>query len=387
MKLADNKNCTGCHACYSACPKKCIDMIQDGDGFYYPLVSPSECIQCGACVRACPEINVREIAHKFEEKAYACANKDLEIVRNSSSGGLFYTLASEIIHRGGVVFCAGYDQEWNICHVAIDSLAALKDNLGSKYVQSRIGDTYRQVKSLLKDNRLVYYSGTPCQIEGLYSYLGKKYDSLITQDILCHGVPSPKVWQKYVSYRMTQDHTEECPKIKRISFRDKSISWAVFSMKIEYGDGSAYSATLRNDLYLRTFLRNVTLRKSCYHCKHKDLKRSADITLADCWSSPIYLRAFVEKHTTGISLVILHSVKGKELFDSVCDKLDYQAFLDIKDIKNGGLGRSAFYNWERSKYFKAIDRFDFKELYNRFCSDKFILKVRRTIARKINGGE
>lgn len=188
--------CTGCHACYNICPKNAIKMVENSEGFLYPVIDKDKCINCNLCTKVCPLFKKDKVEHKIPE-TYACYNKDNNIIKNSSSGGIFYLLAENILKNNGVVFGAGFDEEHNVIHIKAETLEELSKLMGSKYVQSSIRDTYKETKKLLEEDRYVLFTGTPCQIQGLKLFLNKDYDKLYLQDIICHGVPSPKMWKKY----------------------------------------------------------------------------------------------------------------------------------------------------------------------------------------------
>ena len=203
ISVTNKQNCTGCYACSSICPVAAITMEVDNEGFWYPVVNHSKCTRCGLCTKACPIIETAPHGslNESEPEAYAAYYTDDQVRLQSSSGGLFTLLAETVISSGGVVFGARFDEDFNVIHDCVEKIEHLYELRGSKYVQSRIGNTFKQVRGFLECDRLVMFTGTPCQISGLKHYLGRDYDNLICQDIICHGVPSPKVWAKYISYR------------------------------------------------------------------------------------------------------------------------------------------------------------------------------------------
>ena len=198
IKIARKEDCTGCHSCYNVCPKKCIDMKFDEEGFLYPSIDSSKCVECGLCEKVCPIIHTIEIEN--EPIAVGCYNKDEKIRMDSSSGGIFTLLSELVIQYGGVVFGAEFDENYNVRHSYVDNIEDLYKFRGSKYVQSTIGNSYYNAKQFLEQGRQVLFSGTPCQITGLKRYLQKDYDNLICQDIVCHGVPSTNVWEHYKKF-------------------------------------------------------------------------------------------------------------------------------------------------------------------------------------------
>lgn len=236
IKVKDKSRCCGCEACVSSCPVQCIDLVMDKEGFLYPQVDVTRCIDCGKCEKVCPELV--EAGEGKATGVYAAKNPDDEVRRASSSGGIFTLLAKYVLAENGVVFGARFDKDWNVVHDYTESKEGLGAFRGSKYVQSRTGETFKQAERFLKAGRKVLFSGTPCQIMGLKRYLRREYDNLLTVDFVCHGVPSPLVWRKYIEetlvrqdekiqFRPTLNHlfSDEMPLIEGISFRDKCLGW------------------------------------------------------------------------------------------------------------------------------------------------------------------
>lgn len=376
IEIKDKELCTGCHACKNICPRECITMSPDEEGFLYPNVDKSKCINCNLCEKVCIMYKNNINNHTENTKVFALNSKDDEIRKNSSSGGAFTLISNYILKSGGVVFGAMFNEEFEVIHAFIEEINQINKLQGSKYVQSKIGDSFQEVKYFLDMGRLVYFSGTPCQIEGLKMFLRKDYENLVIQDILCHGVPSPKVWKKYIDYRKKIDLEDP----KHISFRNKDIGWKNFSMKFEYSNGKEYINEKNNDMFMIGFLRNVFLRPSCYNCKLKSLERNSDITLGDCWEiADLKKEMFDDK---GTSFVITHSNKGKKIFDKIKQNGLICEF-DVSDgVSNGGLYDSAYCNLERKRYFKNLDKYEFDELSKKYYGDSLYLKIRRIIARK-----
>lgn len=316
IKIKNKELCSGCHSCFNVCPQQCIKMTADFEGFLYPVIDMENCIDCGLCEKACPIINGYNGAAKG--KAYACINKDEVIRINSSSGGIFTLIATEILKTGGIVFGAAFDEELNVHHIEVDSRKDLNLLRGSKYLQSRIGDTYKKVENYLKENRSVLFSGTPCQISGLKSYLKKDYDNLILQDIICHGVPSIYVWQQYLKFRKKTAEQDVDRNILP-SFRLKDNGWKNYLLSINFVGEKEYKCIASQDIYIKAFLNNLSLRPSCYACHSKSIVRESDITLADFWGIENVLPEMFDDK--GTSLVLVNSEKGRLLFENVADKM------------------------------------------------------------------
>jgi len=344
IDIIDKKKCCGCHACYNICPQKCILMQSDDEGFWYPVVETEKCTDCGLCEKVCPILSKQIVQN--HPVGYACINKDDSIRQQSSSGGVFTLIAEKVIANQGVVFGAGFDGDFNVVHSWTNSLNGLANFRGSKYVESFIGDTYKQVSDFLKQGRQVLFTGTPCQIAGLRSYLSKDYEELICLDIICHGVPSPLVWEKY------RRKIANGRQLKSVSFKDKTLGWKKCSLRFTY-DHDEYIKDLSNDEYMQGFLKNVYLRPSCYHCNFKTLKRQSDITMADFWGVKHILPSF--DNDLGTSLIFVNSQKGNAIFSSVADKMDSEeVHVEQAIVHNSCAVQSVAYNPQRNDFFREL---------------------------------
>jgi coenzyme F420-reducing hydrogenase beta subunit len=371
INIIDKPNCCGCHACYNRCPQKCISMQSDDEGFWYPVVDRKECIDCGLCEKVCPTLSKPIVEN--HPAAYACRNKDDKIRQQSSSGGVFTIVAASVIANHGVVFGAGFDEDFNVLHSSVDSLDGLSNLRGSKYVQSSIGDTYEQAKDFLKQGRQVLFSGTPCQIAGLKSYLGKDYEGLICLDIICHGVPSPLVWKQYRS------KLESNNELTSINFRDKTFGWKKFSLRFTFKNEDEYIKDLNSDEFMQGFLKNVYLRPSCYHCSFKTLARQSDITLADFWGIENILPSLDDDQ--GTSLILVNSDKGKEIFLAAADKMEYKKIdIDQAIVYNSAAIKSVACNSKRDKFFRDLPHTaDISQLIAKYTKVSFSRKVYRKV--------
>lgn len=315
INIIDKQKCTGCCACMNICPNNCIEMNFDKEGFVYPCVNSDICIDCKLCEKNCPILYPLVSKYNYQ-KAYAVVNGDEKIRLQSSSGGFFTVVALDVIKSGGVVVGAKFTPDFQVEHAVVTSELELDELRGSKYVQSTIGNIYSDIKKYLDNGVKVLFTGTACQIQGLKSFLGvSKYEQLLLCiDIICHGIPSPKVWQEYVKLRENRADS----KARRISFRSKCIGWKEFSVCFEFENGVVYSATVNKDLFMRGFLKDIYLRPSCYSCKFKTQSRISDFTMADLWGADKIVPDMDDDK--GLSLVIVQSEQGGLAFDRLKNK-------------------------------------------------------------------
>ena len=260
IQITKKVDCCGCSACAMKCPKHCITMQTDSEGFLYPIVNKEDCIDCGLCEKVCHEL------HPYEQRkplnVYAAINNDEDIRLKSSSGGIFYLLAEKTISEGGVVFGARFDEDWQVVIDYAETMEGIKPFMGSKYVQARTANAYKDAEAFLKQGRKVLFSGSPCQIAGLNHYLRKEYDNLTTVDFVCHGVPSPKVWQRYLDEVVTSGKQA----INDVKFRNKSNGWKKFNFVLSYNqDEKTHSLCSwhQQNHYMRAFLSDKIGRASC----------------------------------------------------------------------------------------------------------------------------
>jgi coenzyme F420-reducing hydrogenase beta subunit len=301
IEIKEKEMCTGCYGCENICPQDCITMEKDYEGFSYPIVNKKSCTNCGLCEKVCPMLH--EVELHEQPVAYAAYNKNEKIRMQSSSGGLFTLIAEQIINEEGVVFGVGFDESFNVTHSYVECKEELIRFRGSKYIQSEIGDAYKQAKDFLIQGKKVLFTGTPCQIAGFKFYLGKDYENLICQDIVCQGVPSPLAWSKYLESRIRKQGNGK--QIREITFRSKDESWKQYKLKISFEADNIYQENKSNDKYLRAFMKFISIRPSCFRCKFKGEHRASDITLADFWGIQNVISNMDDDK--GISLVIINS--------------------------------------------------------------------------------
>ena len=307
IQLAPTDTCTGCAACVSICTTGCISMKEDREGFLQPHINTKTCIGCHKCEKTCPILNPIEISTDFETQAYAAINKDEDVRMRSSSGGMFHALAKWTIEQGGVVFGARFNDQWEVVHDYTETIEGIEPFMRSKYVQSRIGDTFKQAKQFLDQGRWVLFSGTPCQIGGLKAYLKKDYEKLLAVDLICHGVPSPRVWRQYLK------ETTKGDTLLNFNFRDKKDGWREFQCVIT--TNTTRREQQMENVFFRGFLKNIYLRESCYQCAFKSIHRCADITMADFWGVQEVSPQMDDNK--GTSLVFCHSSKGLRVMQAI----------------------------------------------------------------------
>ena len=335
IELFDKKKCCGCGACMQICPKNCITMRADNEGFLYPVVDTSVCVQCGACEKVCPFNSVYEQQKPIS--TYGVINTNEQIRLTSSSGGAFTALARTILRQNGVVFGACFDKDYQVVIAYAEDEDSLEAFKGSKYVQAQVGESFSKCKFFLNQNKIVLFSGTPCQISGLKHFLKKDYDSLYTVDVVCHGAPSPMVWETYLNWCKRQNLG--LSSVRNIFFRDKCSGWKGYSFTIK-GQNCTLSTPYKYNPYMKAFLWDVILRPSCYECKAKAGASHADLTLGDFWGVDRIMPSVDDNK--GVSLVLANSIKGKELlnktvelnvFDTDYDKAVYYNSAIVNPVK------------------------------------------------------
>lgn len=304
MALCEKILCTGCTACASVCPNGCISMRADEEGFVRPVVDEKRCTGCGLCAKACHVLSTP--GKNPMPLAFTAKNREETVRAMSSSGGVFTLLARKVLDRGGVVVGAGYDADFRVVHQLVESPELLPRLRGVKYAQSDLRGVFPQVKDRLSKGQTVLFSGTPCQVSGLRAFLGKDDPNLLLVDLVCHGVPSPAVWEKYLSWRSEQSGDGLRP--ATVSLRSRDSDRSACSVDIRWPYGKRYTVPCRQDPYIRAFTGDLCLRPSCYRCSCKGLTRCADFTLGDCVDTEAM------GDGTGASTVLLHSDKARAIW-------------------------------------------------------------------------
>lgn len=381
IKLLNKSYCCGCSACLQICPKHSISFNEDKEGFLYPNVDTSTCIDCGLCEKVCPVINQND--ERLPLQVFAAKHPNDEIRLSSSSGGIFTLLAEQIIDEGGVVFGARFNEKWEVVHDFAETKEGLIPFRGSKYVQSRIGDAYANAEKFLKSGRKVMFTGTPCQIAGLKKYLRREYENLLAVDFVCHGVPSPMVWRKYIQEEIA--HQDKCV-LTKVNFRDKSTGWKKFSFilnfsqtKLEGDQNLIRSSVFTDNAYMNAFLENLSLRPCCYACPAKAGKSESDITIGDFWG--IEKIASWLDDDKGISLVLLSNINKLQVLP--INSIDFVQIPLKEALKHNIVYyQSVKEPINRNYFFLCVIKRNATEALYRVTNTSILRRVRRVIFRK-----
>ncbi len=377
ISIEKKERCCGCTSCYTVCPKKCIHLEKDEEGFSYPVVDKEKCINCGLCKKICPIINVPEVSTKTE--TYAAQNKEKNVRQQSTSGGMFFEFAKKIINDGGYVCGAGYSNEGKVCHKIVNKIEELYDLIGSKYVQSDLSDCFLRIEKLLNNYNKVLFIGTPCQCAGLKKIAQKNIGNLYLIDLICYGVPSPLIYDKWINY-MEAIYNK---KISRISFRDKTYGYAAPNVKVYFEDDTFKEQTNPIKTYMKLFMNNISIRPACTDCKFKGIERTTDITLGDCWSIGKFEKEMDDNlGTTG---VYIHTEKGMNLFTEIKKNINVIQIDSNLAVQYDGkkMIYSAHKNSIREKFFKKLNDTGYMEAIDKYVhitvKEKIITLIKRIL--------
>ena len=359
------ENCCGRHACYNVCPKFAINMVADKEGFLYPNVSVEKCVNCGMCLNICP--SVTKLPLNSGDKAYACYARNCEERLSSSSGGFFSVLARKFLNEEGIIFGASFNEKMEVEHLGISKTEELHKLKGTKYVQSKIGTNYKDVKRELLKGKKVLFSGTPCQVAGLEAFLGEKYDNLLSIDLICHGVPSPSVWKRYLNERFGEDN------VNAMQFRNKREG--ISNVKLDYmlKSGEIVQESYNESPYIKGFIENFYTRPSCFRCNFKGIKRYSDITIGDFWSAKEFHPEIDDSY--GVSGIIVHTAKGERWLETVKDQLIlYDAQASEIAVWNECLLESVKENPYRQLFFEKWTQFTIEDMISELARKKTKVK-------------
>ena len=372
IDIQDKSECCGCTACKSICPQNAIEMVEDEEGFVYPKVDMDKCIKCGACKRVCPVRNAKE--KNKQQHAYIFQNANDMVRRESTSGGAFTAIAEYVINNNGIVYGAIFDDTYKVIHKGIDKKEELYKFRNSKYVQSQILNCFKEVKEHLENGRMVCFSGTSCQIEGLKNYLNNNYENLILVDVVCRAVPSPLIWKKYLELKQ-----EKYKDISRIMFRDKYYGYKYSNFSIYNKNNNKkqeYHSGVESDPYLRAFFSNICDRPSCYECKFKKLHRESDITIWDCFNVEKYNKDLDDDK--GTTRVLTHTEKGNKIIQEL-EKEHRIEEIDVEKATKGFLAmfQSVKMNSRRAQFMNDAKTMDDKELFDKYFPNSFKVKIEK----------
>ena len=347
--ITDKYKCTGCMACLNICPNDAIEIIKSKDGFAYTKINKEKCIGCNLCRKVCPSNKYYKNEYNAPEY-YAAFNLEEKDRIKSSSGGMVSLIAKTTLKKKGVVYGVALEEK-QAKNIRIDNEKELYKIMGSKYVQSEIGHTLKNVKQDLDDQKQVLFTGTPCQIEGLRSYLNKDYNNLTCVSIICHGVPSPEIFKKYIEEKEKKNSS----KLKKINFRNKQLGWHNYNIEYEYDNGKKEVVPASKDIYMSGYLKDYFLRECCYNCQMKyGEKSTADIIIGDFWGIESTLPEIDDDK--GVSAIVINSAKGKDIFEELKANIKYEK-VSLEDISKGNpmLVTSTRYTKNKDNFFKLIE--------------------------------
>lgn len=372
ISIKNKYECCGCTACASICPHDAIHMVPDSLGFKYPVVDADKCTECGLCVKTCafhPDYDTTENLDTPE--TFGARHKDSEELMSSRSGGVFASIYDWILSQNGVVYGVGFSGHFVVTHKRATTKSQCKEFKGSKYVQSDLDGIFRLAKEDLKSGRIVLFSGTPCQIAGLKSFVGKKYrENLYLVDIICHGVPSPYVWRDYLDYLEKREKKE----ITSLNFRDKKkFGWAYHMESFCFKDGSH----LYEHTYTYTFYKHIMFRQSCAECPYCNLKRPSDLTLGDFWGWEKTDPQF-NLDDRGCSLILCNTPKGESLFNKVSNTLDVRT-ANLKDCMQAHLKNPSSLHPKWMEFEKDYSEYGFGYILNKYCRETRKELLRREV--------
>lgn len=374
LKQVKNDTCTGCGACLNACPKNAITMQSDEFGFYKPVIDNEKCINCGLCEKVCP-IDKFNSTNENTPKVFALQINDGEQLYKSASGGAFAVLAKEVISQGGVVYGVIYDDEMKVYHSRTETIDGLEKMYSSKYVQSNTKTTFKQAKEDLENGKTVLFSGTPCQIAGLKSFLKKDYENLLTVDLVCHGVPSPKIFEIYKKEFMQKRPKDEW--LLNIDFRSKIQGWSPSLVTTTTTTTTTMHAT--KDDFMQAFLSNLSINTSCLNCQFNKLPRVADLSVGDFWGVDDYDKNL--NNNKGLSIVLVNNQKGREWLEKIkksCMTKDVP--LDVVMKCNPNIKGSSIPHKKRLEFFEDINKGKrLKSCVKKYCKTSLHIAIYRLL--------
>ncbi len=364
INIINKVDCCGCNACGDICGKHAISFVTDNEGFWYPQVNKDLCVDCGLCDKVCPILHKANHVERYAEPTvFAAYTKDEAIRLDSTSGGIHARLALQMYEKRAYVGGAVYNPDHTVSQIVDDNPARLPEIRSSKYLQSNAESVYKEIRSLLLKGKNVFFCGCPCQIHALYNFLGKEYENLVTCDFICRGVNSPKVFLKY----MEMLERQYGGKATEIKFKNKKWGWHNFSMRVNFENGKEYCKDRYHDLFFIGYLQaNLITRPSCYQCHFKGFPQKADISLADFWGIEKIDKTMDQDK--GTSLVMINSDKGRALFDSIMEGIEWRQ-LTMNDARAGNPAMDASLKSvspHRDAFFEDLDIMPFENVASKY---------------------
>ena len=385
--IKDKSKCAGCTACASICPQHCISMVEDEESFVFPKVDIEKCIHCDRCDKVCP-YNTFVSSKDKKETAFVLRSNDKDYLMNGTSGGFVGSLVDYIIDNDGVCCASSMDDNMEVCHVFINSKSEWLLNKsriqGSKYVQSDLHECFTRIRDYLCAGRNVLFIGTPCQVNGIRNFLDDvDIRRLILVDIVCHGVPSHSLWDRYKEYQEKKHGS----RIVAARFRKKTYGYNGSTMSLEFENGSHYDGFLRTDLMLKAYYGNISSRYSCYSCPAKGDRRSADFTIFDAWHARQLASELVDDNL-GYTNVIVRSLKASRIWDEIKESFTYFQINPEDAVSKDGVmyGKNACPDKNRELFYKALTESGLsnamKKLMPVTITDRIRVKIRKTMLLK-----
>lgn len=367
VNLINKTDCSGCGACVCACSTECLSMKSDNEGFLYPHMDDKNCINCGKCLSVCP-IKSKPKTTDYTGRVFIVQHKNDRIRRESTSGGAFTAIAEHIIENGGIVFGAGMDKNFRVCHMAAYTVEQLALFRNSKYSQSDLGDTFIKIKNYLLEGKKILFSGTPCQVAGLKKFLPDAGENLITIDVVCRGIPSPLVFEKYIDYQK-----KKIGEFDKVLFRDKYSGYTHTAMSLYRDNVCLYHNGLEYDPMLKLFYRGMISRPVCSNCRFKGVERCSDFTLWDCFSAAEINSDFDDNK--GTTFVMLHSENAEMIFEKIQDNIRAcEGETERVCNSTAEMFKSISHNPAREEFFRDVNSMLPEQLFNKWTP--ITLKVR-----------
>lgn len=374
----EKQDCCGCTACAVVCPTGAITMEADEEGFLYPQINIDKCNECGLCKRVCAFQNGYNTADNFEiPYVYAVKHKDEKVRMSSSSGGAFTAVSDYVLRINGVVYGATYDNEFNVVHQRAEKNEERDKFKGSKYIQSDLKNVYRNVKEDLANNRNVLFTGTPCQVAGLKSFL-KNFDisKLLLCDVICYAVPSPLMWKEYIAFLKAKNGLQ----IKEFDFKSKEDGWHKPVVSIKYTNGKTDCESALSQAHRTLYNTNNISRPSCHNCKYTNLIRPSDITIGDFWGIEKCMPEFDDNK--GISLVLINTKKGAECFNGVKGDVAFKV-SNTKDCLQSKLQYPSKPSPKRDEFWNDYNKNGYKHLLEKYAACNFKDRLKKYVRKAL----